>query len=317
MSKEIKNTDLSSLSREELEKRYIELNTKYDSAVAKMNWYLEQYRLAMQKKYGQSSEKGIDGQMTLEDLPLFNEAEAMREPINIEASEEELLEAKDTKKQSTRKNVKTLPVVVDTYELSSEEQVCPKCGSPLHEMKENVRVEIEVIPAKVQVHKHISKVYACRNCEKEGTATIITAPGAPAPVIPGSIASSSVIADSIAKKYVDATPFYRQEKNNERAGIPITRNNYCNWSIKVANIYFSHIEKRMREIMYKEGVIHCDETYTEVLLEPDRPATRKSYIWVTTTAEYQKDHPIALYNYKEGRAATYARKVLKGFEGYQ
>ena len=77
MSKEIKNTDLSSLSREELEKRYIELNTKYESAVAKMNWYLEQYRLAMQKKYGQSSEKGIDGQMTLEDLPLFNEAEAL------------------------------------------------------------------------------------------------------------------------------------------------------------------------------------------------------------------------------------------------
>ena len=34
MSKEIKNTDLSMLSREELEKRYIELNTKYDSAVA-------------------------------------------------------------------------------------------------------------------------------------------------------------------------------------------------------------------------------------------------------------------------------------------
>ena len=314
MSKEIKNTDLSSLSREELEKRYIELNTKYDSAVAKMNWYLEQYRLAMQKKYGQSSEKGIDGQMTLEDLPLFNEAEAMREPINIEASEAELLGG-NTKKKSKRKNIKALPVV-DTYELSSEEQVCPKCGSPLHEMKENVRVEIEVIPAKVQVHKHISKVYACRNCEKDGTSTIITAPGAPAPVIPGSIASSSVIADSIAKKYVDATPFYRQEKNNERAGIPITRNNYCNWSIKVANIYFSHLEKRLREIMYKEGVIHCDETYTEVLIEPDRPATRKSYIWVTTTAEYQKEHPIALYNYKEGRAATYAREVLKGFEGY-
>ena len=26
-----------------------------------------------------------------------------------------------------------------------------KCGSPLHEMKEEVRVEIEVIPAKVQI----------------------------------------------------------------------------------------------------------------------------------------------------------------------
>ena len=105
------------------------------------------------------------------------------------------------------------------------------------------QIEIEVIPAKVQVHKHISKVYACRKCEKEGTSTIITAPGAPAPVIPGSIASSSVIADSIAKKYVDSTPFYRQEKNNERAGIPITRNNYCNWSRKESFTVMKLIQK--------------------------------------------------------------------------
>ncbi len=90
----------------------------------------------------------------------------------------------------------------------------------------------------------------------------------------------------------------------------------CNWSIDVSKMYFSSIVSRMKEIMFAEGVIHCDETYTEVLLEPDRPTSCKSYIWVTTTAEYQKDHPIAIYNYREGRSAIDAKAVLKGFSGY-
>ena len=51
---------------------------------------------------------------------------------------------------------------------------------------------------------------------------IVTAPGAPVPVIPKSIASPSLIADIITKKYVDATPFYRQEQNNKRYGVPVT-----------------------------------------------------------------------------------------------
>lgn len=83
-NKDKKETDLSGLSREELEKKYVQLNTKYNSTIAKLNWYLEQYRLAMQKRYGKSSEKEIDGQINLSDLPLFNEAETFREPFNVE-----------------------------------------------------------------------------------------------------------------------------------------------------------------------------------------------------------------------------------------
>lgn len=278
----------------------------------------------MQKRYGKSSEKEIDGQINLSDLPLFNEAETFREPFNAENDLSKYSEAEknvdisisNKKKKSRKKSIDNLPVVTDVYELTKEEQICPNCKSVLHEMKEKVRVTIEIIPAKVQVHKYISKIYACRNCEKNNSVTLITAPGFPAPVIPGSIASSSAIASIISAKYVDATPFYRQEQNFKRRLVPITRNNMCNWSIKVANDYFKLLEKKMRSILYKEGAIHCDETYVEVLLEPDKPAARKSYIWVTTTAEFQKKHPIALYRYTMSRSATDARNVLNGYEGY-
>lgn len=312
--KEMQN--LAEMSREELEKNYIKLHTQLAQANQLLNFYIEQLRLSHIKKYGKSSEKNADGQLSLsdvfEDIMLFNEAETLKEPINIEPSEEKLVSGKHKKK----KDLKALPVKEIIYELSQKEQVCPKCGNALHEMKEEVRVEIEVIPAKTVVNRYVTKVYACRNCEKNNEATIVKALGAPLPVIEKSVASASLIADILSRKYVEAVPFYRQEQTMKARNIPVSRNNMCNWAIKVANDYFSPLVNQMKKIMYNDHVIHCDETYVQVLDEPNRPAMRKSYIWVTTTAEYQKAHKIAIYNYTEGRSQTDARKVLEGYSGY-
>ena len=125
-----------------------------------------------------------------------------------------------------------------------------------------------------------------------------------------------MIADSMTQKYVDAVPFYRQEKNYKRQNIPISRNTLCNWSINVAMNYFKPLVSRMKEIAFSEHVIHCDETNVQVLAEPGKSASSKSYVWVTTTAEYKKDTPIAIYNYTQSRSQTDARAVLKGFSGY-
>jgi transposase len=179
-------------------------------------------------------------------------------------------------------------------------------------MKQEIQLQLEVIPASVRIHKYVSHVYACRNCEKTGSSNIVIAPGAPTAVIPKSMVSPSLLADIIAKKYVDATPFYRQEQNNKRYGIPVTRNNMCNWSIKVANTYFKFLTNRMKELLYHEPVIPCDETHLEVLNEPGRSAYAKSYVWVTASAEYQKEFRIAWYHYSETRSDYEARRILKG-----
>jgi len=311
-----KDIDLSSLSRSELEKAYVLLNEQLCSANAKISWYEEQYRLSKQRTFGKSSEKISPDQLSLYDLQLLNEAEALREPINVEPSAEELAgELKPEKSKKCHKRITKLPVVTTVYELTGEECKCGKCGSCLSFMKDIIQTEIEVQPAKVYINKSVSKQYTCRNCDKNGVSGIITSPGAPIKVIPGSCASESLIADSISKKYVDAVPFYRQEQNYKRNDIPVTRNNLCNWSIRVANDYFKSIVDKMREILYNEGVLHCDETHVEVLNEPDRPASRQSWIWVTTSTRYS-DKQISLYNYTEGRSEMDARKVLSGYEGY-
>ena len=315
MKNNVKN--LSSLSREELEKQYIDLATKYDSALAKVEWYKTQYELSRQRMFGRSSEKDMAGQMTLDELLLFNEAEALREPINIEATTEETeVLAVRSRRNDRHKKLPPLEAVTDVFELSPEECICETCGSELHEMKETVRVELEVIPADVRVHRYVTKTYVCRACSRNGNTRIINAPGAPAPLLPGSILSPSLMADIIAKKYVDATPFYRQEQNYAREALPITRNNMCNWSIRIANDYFAPVVKRMRQVLFSDDVIHCDETEVQVLKEKDRPAARKSRVWVMANAEYVKDKRIALYNYTETRSLADARNVLDGYSGY-
>lgn len=311
-----KTYDLSGFSREELEKENVKLHTQLEATQMLLDHYEELYRLEKQKKYGRSSETQIDGQMSLDDLMLFNEAEALREPINIEPTAEDLVPEKKPTRKPRKKKLKALPVRDIVYELSPQEQICPNCGSPLHEMKEEVHVEIEVIPASVHVVRHVTKVYACRNCEKNKTAAIIKAPGAPIPVIEKSVASPSLLSYFMSGKYVDGTPYFRQEVTMKARRIPVTRNNMCNWSIKVAGDYFKPLTDFMRKILYEDHVIHCDETYVQVLNEPDRPATGKSYVWVTASAAFQKEHKIALYNYTQSRAASEARKVLAGYKGY-
>ena len=83
--------DLNAMSKEELIREYQRLHEQLSEVSSKLNWYEEQYRLSRIRMYGKSSEAELGGQMSLFDLPLFNEAEALREPINIEPKPEDIL----------------------------------------------------------------------------------------------------------------------------------------------------------------------------------------------------------------------------------
>jgi transposase len=309
--------DLQNMSRKDLENEYIKLKTQATDLATKLEWYEQQYRLSKAKIFGTSSEKGVEGQL---ELPIFNEAETEREMLNIEPKEEELPteENKQNRKNPHGKkhDIKNMPVITTTYQLSPEEQFCTKCGDPLHEIRMEIRTELEVIPAKVIVHKYESMIYGCRGCEKDQTSSIIKAPGAPEAIIKGSMASASLLSDIMVKKYVDATPLYRQEQDYKRKGIPVTRNNMAHWVIRGSNDWLQLMYDRLQELLLAKDVIHMDETTLEVLSEPHRPATSNSYMWVVSTSACDADNPIALYHYTETRASYHARAFLGKYQGF-
>src|SRR5690625_5420363 len=140
--------------------------------------------------------------------------------------------------------MENFPTEIKEYTLAPEEQVCPECGHDTHQMSKEVRKELVVIPAEVKVIEHVRHVYACRQCEREGTETpIVTAP-MPAPVFPKSYASPSLVAYIMNQKYVDSLPLYRQENQLRLLGIHLSRQTLSNWVVEGANRWLSHIYER-------------------------------------------------------------------------
>ena len=217
-------------------------------------------------------------------------------------------------KGKREKNLSKLQKQVVEYTLSKEEQVCPKCGNPLHEVRPEIHRELEVIPAKIIVKETHRMIYSCRTCEMTDITVPMIMADAPNPVIKRSMASPSLIADIMTKKYVDATPLYRQEQEYKRRGLPINRQNMSNWMIRVSRDWLKPVYQRMREMLVSYDVIHADETELEVLNEPGREATTKSYMWMYRTGNGHD--PIVLFDYQPSRAGDNAKKFLKGFKGY-
>ena len=168
---------------QELQNRCALQEQQIAELMAKLSWYEEQFRLSQKRRFGRISEQSDQYQ-----LQIFNEAEALAKPSEPEPELEKITYRRRKQKGKRDAELKDLPEENIEYRLAAEEQVCPNCGEALHEMSTRTRREIKIIPAQALVVNHISYVYACRRCEREGISTpIITAP-MPEPPLPGSLA---------------------------------------------------------------------------------------------------------------------------------
>jgi transposase len=274
----------------------------------KLKWFEEQQRLFLQKKYGRSSEKTDNGQ-----LSIFNEAESEAKLEIPEPAIEEVT-CKRKKQQGHREaTLKELPVETVEYHLPEENQTC-NCGGKLHIMSKEVRKELKIVPAQLSVVEHVQYVYACRDCEKNNIRATIETAAMPKPPLPGSMASSSAIAYVMNEKFVKGIPLYRQEQEWQRMGIEISRQTMANWMIQSSSRWLRFIYDRMREHLLKKDILNADETTLQVLKEPGRNADSKSYMWLYRTG--RDGPPIILYDYQTTRAAKHPIRFLKDFKGY-
>lgn len=126
----------------------------------------------------------------------------------------------------------------------------------------------------------------CSACRKaiDGLAMYVSekAPSvkvAPAPLelVKGSIATAGLLAHILVAKFVDHMPFYRQEQQFLRLGVEISRVNMTNWAMQVAEALIP-VSDLMKEALLEGGHIHTDETPVQVLKEPGREPTTKSYM---------------------------------------
>lgn len=303
--------NITTMTIEELQKHCVQLERENAELTAKLNWFMEQFRLSKHRQFGTSSERTAPED---QQLLLFNEAEVEAQPAAAEPDMETITYQRRKQRGRRETVLENLPVETVEYRLPEEEQVCSCCGGPLHEMSTEVRQELQVIPAQVKVVKHVRYVYSCRRCEREEISTpIVTAP-MPAPVLPGSLVSPSLMAYIMNQKYKEGLPLYRQEQQFADLGIELSRQTLANWVVHGANNWLTLIYNRLHDHLLRRDILHADETTLQVLREPGRAAETRSYLWLYRTG---RDGPaIILYDYQTTRASKHPLRFLAGFKGY-
>ncbi len=277
-----------------------QLRTRNKHLEAQVLTLQEQLNLALARRYAASSEK-----ISPDQYHLFDEAETDTE---IEPEDDEVIVPAHTRKKGGRKKLpETLPRVDVVHELSGDDLICPHDGDTLTEIGEVTSEQLDIIPAKIQVIRHIRKQYACKCGQCIKTADLPKQP------IPKSMASPGLLAHITISKYQDALPLYRQETILRRIGVDIPRATLANWMIK-SGMLIQPLINLLRDQMLEYDIIQMDETPVQVLKEPDKRAQSKSYIWLQRGGP--PNQPVVLYDYDPGRGAQVPKRLLEGFKGY-
>ena len=240
-------------------------------------------------------------------IVFFNEAEAV---CDLNAAEPEDLERK-APKQPKRKGKKEVDLSglsfrrIDHY-LSEEELEAEFGVKGWKQLPDAISRKYHFVPAKVEVEEHHIGVYASKTDEHMVKADH------PKALLHGSLVSPSLGAAIINGKYVNAVPLYRHEKEFERYGLAISRQNMANWMIRLGEGYLGIMYDYLHSLLYKYHVIQADET--PVLVNKDgRPAGSQSWIWVYRSGFMQQERQIILYEYQKTRNASHPRKFLKDY----
>lgn len=280
----------------------------------KMQLMMEQLVLSKKSRFGRSSEKmagpgqirfmEVDGEIVF-----FNEAEAV---CDLDAPEPDSLEPQQPKKKKQagkrEADLAGLPVRRIDHYLSEKELAAEFGEKGWKQLPDAISRCYRFVPAKVEVEEHHVGVYSSKTDDR-----MVKAPH-PKKLLPGSLVSPSLAAAVLNGKYVNAVPLYRLEKEFERYGLAITRQNMANWGIRLGESCFGPLYDYLHTLLYRYPVIQADET--PVLVNKDgRPAGSKSWMWVYRSGCLYQKEQVILYEYQKTRNASHPRKFLKDYNG--
>ncbi len=249
-------------------------------------------------------------------LLLFNEAEDILLAQSSQPPDEHTVEvrAHSRHKRGRKPLPPEIPRIETIHDISEEEKHCA-CGQQVTRIRVETCEKLEVIPARIRVRRHVRPRYACHACEGSGDesrAAVRIAPP-PAQLLPRSIASPALVAYIVVGKFCDSLPFYRQEKQFARIGVEISRQDMANWSIAVFE-KLRPLRELMRQEIHQGPVVQIDETTVQVMGEPGRPNTSKSFMWVFLGGS--PGQPVVDYQYHPTRSGTIPSDALRDYNGF-
>lgn len=257
------------------------------------------------RTFQRKSYAGTSEQVSSAQLGLFNEAE---EAVCEEVEPAEVEVPAHTRRRRGRPALPAdLPREEIVHDLSEADKVCPHDGTALEHIGEETSEQLDIIPAKIKVLRHIRLKYACPCCQRH-----VATADKPAQPLGKSNAAPGLLAYVATSKYADALPLYRQAKMFVRLGIELDRTTLANWMVGCGELVQPLIN-RFTELILDQPLVEMDESTVQVLEEPGRPAQSTSYMWVMGAGP--PNRRLLVYHYAESRAAHVPTDLLDGFSG--
>ena len=306
-----------------MEDRTIDLPTDLDSCHSLIRELLESLRQdrllighmqhqldrLLRQRFGRSSETIDPDQLLLFAADILSESDAT--PLQPGPADDlpptPAAAAKPRRKGHGRK---PLPAHLErrrvVHDVPADELTCPDCGGRRQAFGEEVREQLDYIPASLVVIQHVRPKYACNACQ----ANVIIADRLPEPIEKG-LPGPGLLARVIVSKYADHLPLYRQEGILAREGVAISRQTMCGWMARCAEL-LKPIYDAMVKAVLQSKAIQTDDTPVDVL-DPGREGTRTGRIWI---AIGDRDHRYWVYDFTPDRSGDGPARFFKGYRGY-
>ena len=293
----------------ELERKLLERSAQIQSYEQRIRILEEALRVMQAERYGASREKLSEapGQRSL-----FNEVEVLMDVAQAVDFEPPLTATPLREKPAPqgkpgRKALAAhLPRVEVRYELPEIERVC-NCGCALKEFDVETSEQLDYVPAKIRVIRHVKAKYACAGCQ-----STVKVASMPPQILPRTNASAGLLAQVVTSKYVDGMPLYRLETVAERHGVHLPRATQAAWMIALREP-LQPLMNLMDERARAYGYVRIDESPLQVL-KSEKPATAEHWMWVRVAGPPQER--LILFDYDASRASHVAERLLEGCHGY-
>jgi transposase len=273
----------------------------------KLQHQLEQL---LRQLYGRKSEKLDPNQLLLFAREIVEAATAQPETTPAPEPTPEPVASAAAKPPAKGHGRKPLPANLPrkrvVHDLPIEQRLCPDCGTQRVRFGEEIREQLEYVPASIIVIEHVRPKYACEECQ----ANVAIAQRLPEPIEKG-LPGPGLLAYVAVSKYADHLPLYRQEGIFKRYGVDLSRSTMCDWMAAATDLLAPIVKAMLKRVLMSD-VVQTDDTPVKVQ-DHDGKGIKTGRLWV-----HIGDHNnrFTVYDYTPNRSGDGPQRVFQGYQGY-
>ena len=176
-------------------------------------------------------------------------------------------EKPEEKPRPKRKLCERLPPqigrVISYNNVCAEDRRCQPCDREMRTIHRRMVETVELVPAKVVVHRRYDETVACEVCD-----AIVCAP-APPTLLDGGLLGPTLVTEAVCAKVLDGTPIERQARNYQRGGAPVAASTLGRAAGSLLALFVPLAERVMEKVKRAER-LQFDATSLKVL-DPQAP----------------------------------------------